>query len=148
VPSSDFGKLTQVFVNLMLNALKYSAATDSVKVMAARAGRYCYISVRNNGAGIAPSELATIFKPYVRGLAGRALSANGLGLGLSVVRDIVTDHGGTVEAFSGGPGTGSEFVVRLPLASVAASTQPAADTPETEADRAVCAAPAGQGVSG
>ncbi|WP_341316424.1 MEDS domain-containing protein [Paraburkholderia sp. IMGN_8] len=142
----DFGKLTQVFVNLMLNALKYSAATDSVKVMAARAGRYCYISVRDNGIGIAPGELATIFKPYARGLAGHALAVNGLGLGLSVVRDIVADHGGTVEAFSNGPGTGSEFVVRLPLATLAVSTQPEAVMPEAEASRAVCAAPAGQGV--
>ncbi|RDJ97615.1 MEDS domain-containing protein [Paraburkholderia lacunae] len=144
----DFGKLTQVFVNLMLNSLKYSAATDAVKVMAARAGRYCYVSVRDNGAGIAPGELATIFKPYARGLAGRAQAADGLGLGLSVARDIVTDHGGTVAAFSGGPGAGSEFVVRLPLASVAVTAQPAAHTPETEADRAVCAAPAAPGVPG
>jgi Signal transduction histidine kinase len=115
----DFGKLTQVFVNLLVNALKYSAAADAIKVTASRAGRYCYISVSDEGIGIAPGELATIFKPYARGLVGRALGTSGHGLGLAVVRDIVTSHGGTVEAFSGGLGRGSNFVVRLPLAKMA-----------------------------
>jgi signal transduction histidine kinase len=107
--------------------------------MAARAGRYCYISVRDNGIGIAPRELAAIFKPYARGLVGRALGVNGLGLGLSVVREIVADHGGTVEAFSEGTGAGSEFVVRLPLAKVSKVTL------EAKVCGEVCAAPAGGG---
>jgi signal transduction histidine kinase len=114
----DFCKLTQVFVNVMVNALKYSAPTDAVSVMAARAGCSCYISVRDNGIGITPRELKTIFQPYTRGLEGRALGVSGLGLGLSVVREIVASCGGTVEAFSEGPGTGAEFVVRLPLANL------------------------------
>jgi signal transduction histidine kinase len=141
----DFGKLTQVFVNVMVNALKYSTATDAVTVMAARAGRYCYISVRDNGIGIAPRELAAIFKPYARGLVGRALGVNGLGLGLSVVREIVADHGGTVEAFSEGTGAGSEFVVRLPLAKVSVSAPVAKVTLEAKVCGEVCAAPADGG---
>lgn len=133
----DFSKLTQVFVNLMVNALNYSTETAAVTVMAARAGRFCYISVRDNGIGIASRELATIFTPYARGRAGRAPGVHGLGLGLSVVREIVADHGGTVEAFSEGPGTGSEFVVRLPLAKVSVTKV----TLEAEVCDKVCAAP-------
>lgn len=141
----DFGELTQVFVNLLINALKYSAAADAIKVTASRAGRYCYISVSDEGAGIAPGELASIFKPYARGLAGHALGTRGHGLGLAVVRDIVVSHGGTVDAFSGGLGRGSEFVVRLPLAKlVTPITTIAPAAPECEA---VCAAPVTQGIA-
>jgi signal transduction histidine kinase len=141
----DFGKLTQVFVNLLVNALKYSAAADAIKVTASRAGRYCYISVSDEGIGIAPGELATIFKPYARGLVGRALGTRGHGLGLAVVRDIVANHGGTVEAFSGGLGRGSDFVVRLPLAKMA--TPITTTEPEAQECEAVCAAPITQGVA-
>jgi signal transduction histidine kinase len=141
----DFGKLTQVFVNLLVNALKYSAPADAIKVTASRAGRYCYISVSDEGIGIAPGELATIFKPYKRGLAGCALGANGHGLGLAVVRDIVASHGGTVEAFSDGLGRGSDFVVRLPLASMV--TQVRTIAPAAHECDAVCAAPITQGVA-
>jgi signal transduction histidine kinase len=141
----DFGKLTQVFVNLLVNALKYSAAADAIKVTASRAGRYCYISVSDEGIGIAPGELATIFKPYERGLAGCALGAKGHGLGLAVVRDIVASHGGTVEAFSGGLGRGSEFVVRLPLASMVTPVNSIA--PEAQECEAVCVAPVTQGIA-
>jgi signal transduction histidine kinase len=141
----DFGKLTQVFVNLLVNALKYSAAADAIKVTASRAGRYCYIGVSDEGIGIAPGELATIFKPYERGLAGCASGAKGHGLGLAVVRDIVASHGGSVEAFSGGLGRGSEFVVRLPLASMV--TQVKTIAPEAHEREAVCVAPVTQGIA-
>ncbi|MFM0055521.1 MEDS domain-containing protein [Paraburkholderia phytofirmans] len=141
----DFGKLTQVFVNLLVNALKYSAAADAIKVTASRAGRYCYISVSDEGIGIAPGELATIFKPYARGLVGRALGTRGHGLGLAVVRDIVANHDGTVEAFSGGLGRGSDFVVRLPLAKMA--TPITTTEPEAQECEAVCAAPVTQGAA-
>jgi signal transduction histidine kinase len=141
----DFSKLTQVFVNLLINALKYSAAADAIKVTASRAGRSCYISVCDEGIGIAPGELATIFKPYERGLAGRALGAKGHGLGLAVVRDIVASHGGTVEALSEGLGRGSEFVVRLPLASMVAPVETLA--PEANGRDAVGAAAVAQGMA-
>ncbi|HEX3637754.1 MAG TPA: MEDS domain-containing protein [Paraburkholderia sp.] len=141
----DFCKLTQVFVNVMVNALKYSSPTDAVSVMAARAGRFCYISVRDNGIGIAPRELKTIFNPYTRGLEGRALGVNGLGLGLSVVREIVASCGGTVEAFSEGPGTGSEFVVRLPLANLPINAPVNEDAFEANVPGEVCAGLADMG---
>lgn len=112
---------------------------------ASRAGRYCYIGVSDEGIGIAPGELATIFKPYERGLAGCASGAKGHGLGLAVVRDIVASHGGSVEAFSGGLGRGSEFVVRLPLASMV--TQVKTIAPEAHEREAVCVAPVTQGIA-
>jgi signal transduction histidine kinase len=116
----EFDKLAQVFVNLMSNALKYSGPADTIQVSACRAGRYCYISVSDNGIGIAADDLATIFRPFTRGHTSRDAKVGGLGLGLSVVREIVASQGGTAEAFSDGPGRGSKFVVRLPLAAVVA----------------------------
>ncbi|MFM0198940.1 MEDS domain-containing protein [Paraburkholderia fungorum] len=141
----DFCKLTQVFVNVMVNALKYSSPTDAVSVTAARAGCSCYISVRDNGIGITSRELKTIFKLYARGLEGRALGVEGLGLGLSVVRDIVVSCGGTVEAFSEGPGTGSEFVVRLPLAKPPISAPENEDAFDANVRDEVCVAQADAG---
>lgn len=117
----DFGRLSQVFVNLLVNALKYSPPSGSVDVSVARAGRYCYIAVRDNGIGIAPDDLKTIFKPYARARGGREHTAHGHGIGLSVVRAIVVEHGGSVDAFSAGHGHGAEFLVRLPLACTGAA---------------------------
>ncbi|MEW9586892.1 ATP-binding protein [Paraburkholderia sp. DGU8] len=96
--------------------------------------------MRDNGIGITPRELAAIFKPYARGLVGRALGVNGLGLGLSVVREIVADHGGTVEAFSEGTGAGSEFVVRLRVAKVSVSADARSHwpRPSTSSDLRTC----------
>jgi len=120
----EFDKLAQVFVNLMSNALKYSAPADAIQVVASRAGRYCYISVSDHGIGIASEDLVKIFRPYARGHTGSDTNVSGLGLGLSVVKEIVASQGGTAEAFSDGPGRGSKFVVRLPLAGSASGTVP------------------------
>ncbi|MEA3084549.1 MAG: hypothetical protein QOC89_2246 [Paraburkholderia sp.] len=143
----DFCKLTQVFVNVMVNALKYSSPTDTVSVTAARAGCFCYISVRDNGIGIAPRELKTIFEPYTRGLEGRALGVEGRGLGLSVVREIVAGCGGTVEAFSAGPGTGSEFIVRLPLVKSPISAPENEDAFDAHVRGEVCVGQANAGAA-
>ncbi|MDE1182287.1 MEDS domain-containing protein [Paraburkholderia sp.] len=110
----DFSQLTQVFVNLLVNALKYSSMDGTVEIHATRAGRHCYITVRDDGVGISVEDLPSIFKPYSRGQAGRSCK-KGLGIGLSVVRDIVLAHGGTVDAFSDTSRAGAEFIVRLPL---------------------------------
>jgi CheY-like chemotaxis protein len=75
--------------------------------------------VRDEGIGIAPDLLSVIFEPFAQADRGSSRSAGGLGIGLSVVRQLVELHGGRVAAHSDGPGAGAEFVVRLPALSAA-----------------------------
>jgi signal transduction histidine kinase len=79
------------------------------------------IRVRDEGVGIAPEMLERVFDRFVQAGAGGELRTEGLGIGLSLVKTIVELHGGTVIAHSGGPGTGSEFTVSLPISAVAMS---------------------------
>ena len=73
------------------------------------------ISVKDNGIGIAPNALAQVFDMFMQVDRSTRRSQGGLGIGLTLVRSLVSMHGGTVEAHSDGPGLGSEFIVRLPL---------------------------------
>ena len=80
--------------------------------------RTAEIRVRDNGIGIAPDLLPRVFDLFVQGERGPDRSEGGLGLGLTLVRSLVEMHGGSVSAFSEGPGKGSEFVIRLPVVEV------------------------------
>jgi CheY-like chemotaxis protein len=85
-------------------------------VRAQRDGQYAAISVQDQGIGIAPDMLPRIFEMFLQGESGAQRSQGGLGIGLSLARQLVQLHGGTLEGRSEGPGKGSEFIVRLPLA--------------------------------
>jgi signal transduction histidine kinase len=111
--SGDATRLEQVFVNLLSNAVRYTVAAGEVRVELQRSGCEAIVRVRDSGCGIAPERLTRIFELFEQG-DGEGERA-GLGIGLSLVRDLVRLHGGDVSAFSGGPGRGSEFVVRLPI---------------------------------
>ncbi|MFP3558748.1 ATP-binding protein [Paraburkholderia sp. SIMBA_049] len=111
----EFGRLSQVFVSLLINALRYSSPQGIVTIRAERAGRHCYVRVSDNGMGIPPEELTAIFAPYVRLGDARTKAHHGMGVGLAIVREIVTAYGVAVTVFSEGRGCGAEFVVRLPL---------------------------------
>ncbi|HEX4382929.1 MAG TPA: ATP-binding protein [Myxococcales bacterium] len=121
-------RLAQVVTNLLTNAARYTEPGGAISVSAVREGAEVVVRVRDNGTGIAPELLPRIFDAFVQGERGTARSEGGLGLGLSVVRNLVTLHGGTVKVHSEGIGRGSEFEVRLPLteAAVAAPVRPAA----------------------
>jgi CheY-like chemotaxis protein len=114
-------------VNLLSNAAKYTDDRGRIWLTAQREGDHAVLRVRDTGIGIAPDLLSHIFDVFTQ--ADRALdrSEGGLGIGLSVVRRLVEMHGGTVEAQSAGPGRGSEFTVRLPVAEFLAA-EPAAPT--------------------
>jgi signal transduction histidine kinase len=125
---ADHLRLSQVISNLLMNAIKYSDPGSQIALSAAVQGDTLALSVRDNGIGIAPESLGRIFEMFsqVDGIAGR--SDGGLGIGLALVKGIVELHGGEVEARSAGAGRGSEFVVRLPLATKStAAVSPAAD---------------------
>jgi PAS domain S-box-containing protein len=121
---ADPTRLEQIFVNLLGNAGKYSGDGSRIEVIAEReapdasadpAVSYVRVTVRDNGAGIAPELLPHVFDLFVQ--ASRTLDRQhgGLGIGLTLVRRLVELHGGTVEAYSEGLGKGTAFVVRLPI---------------------------------
>ena len=120
----DPARLAQVFMNLLSNAAKYTDPGGQLEVRLVRDGAHAVVSVRDDGIGIAPQRLESVFEMFSQEEPALARSRGGLGIGLSITRKLVELHGGTVTAASDGPGKGSVFTVRLPLAEVAAEPQP------------------------
>jgi PAS domain S-box-containing protein len=113
----DRARLLQVFSNLLNNAVKFTPEGGAIDLSLRVRDGWAEASVKDNGNGIAPSRLRDIFNLFVQGEEQSPHLGQGLGLGLSLVQQLVSLHGGDVSAFSVGiPGKGSEFVVRLPLA--------------------------------
>lgn len=111
---ADRTRLSQVVGNLLNNAAKFTAPGGRIRVAIERAGEEAAISVEDNGIGIEPAHLESIFEMFEQLEPSPEKEHGGLGVGLAVVRCIVEMHCGTVSAHSDGPGRGSEFVVRLP----------------------------------
>jgi PAS domain S-box-containing protein len=111
---ADPTRLTQIILNLLNNAVKYTPAGGTIRLAAERRGRHAVISVRDSGIGIPKEHLSSVFEMFSQLTPALQRSQGGLGIGLSLVRGLVELHGGTVKADSAGPGLGSEFVVRLP----------------------------------
>jgi CheY-like chemotaxis protein/two-component sensor histidine kinase len=112
----DNVRLIQVVCNLLNNAAKYSEGGGRIWLTVEEADTEALVRVRDSGVGIARDMLPRIFDLFTQGDRSPDSSQSGLGVGLSLVRKLVHLHGGTVQASSDGPGQGSEFVVRLPLA--------------------------------
>ena len=110
-------RLTQVLSNLLNNAAKYTDDGGSIALSARCEGDTAVISVRDNGYGISPAGLERIFEMFSREVHAGPRSQGGLGIGLTLARRLTEMHGGVIEARSEGAGRGSEFSVRLPLAS-------------------------------
>jgi signal transduction histidine kinase len=111
----DAGRLTQVFANLLVNAAKFTDSGGRISVSIEREPEWAVVKVRDSGIGIPRDMLERVFDAYVQAERGSAASKSGLGLGLALARHLVELHGGTIMAYSDGPGRGSEFVVRLPV---------------------------------
>jgi CheY-like chemotaxis protein len=110
-------RLSQVLSNLLTNSAKYTNPGGQIQLVCRIEPTAVRISVTDNGIGIPAEALPKIFEMFsqVDGLSGR--SEGGLGIGLSLVKGLVELHGGTIEVRSDGPGRGSEFSVRVPLAA-------------------------------
>ncbi|HUO86776.1 MAG TPA: ATP-binding protein [Thermoanaerobaculia bacterium] len=125
----DAQRLEQVFVNLLANAVRYTDPGGSLAVEAVRRDGEVAVTVRDSGAGLSADDFERIFEPFTQ-LSEGAEGGGGLGLGLTLVRDLVALHGGRVSAASEGPGRGSAFEVVLPLAGEGAAGEEAASGEE------------------
>jgi PAS domain S-box-containing protein len=113
VVNGDETRLAQVFGNLLSNAAKFTPAGGRVTIAAHAADGHAVVRVRDTGPGIAPDVLPSIFEPFTQAKQTLARTEGGLGLGLALVRGLVSLHGGEVKVVSGRGG--AEFIVTLPL---------------------------------
>jgi PAS domain S-box-containing protein len=125
----DMVRLSQAVLNLLNNAAKYTPEGGSIRCTVRRENGCAVVSVGDNGIGIPRNLLPKIFELFVQGDRSLDRAEGGLGVGLTLVDRLVRLHGGSVHAHSAGPGTGSEFIVRLPVfapaaAAAAGSTEP------------------------
>lgn len=113
---ADADRIQQVASNLLTNAVKFTPSGGRVDVRLQRAGNRMELEVRDTGTGIEPQFLPYVFDRFRQGPAGSARRQSGVGLGLSIAKQLVELHGGSICAESRGLGQGSTFRVRLPLA--------------------------------
>jgi PAS domain S-box-containing protein len=112
---ADPTRLAQVFLNLLNNAAKYTPANGLIQISGEAEGQNIVVRVRDNGIGIAPDLLPKVFDLFVQGSRSLDRAEGGLGIGLTLVREIVRLHGGSVSVSSAGVQQGTQFTVKLPL---------------------------------
>lgn len=115
VVDADPGRLTQILGNLVHNAAKYSERQGSITISASTHGRELFVSIADTGVGIPADMLSRIFEPFTQVNQSLDRSHGGLGIGLTLVKNLVELHGGTVTASSAGAGRGSVFALQLPI---------------------------------
>ncbi|HET7499237.1 MAG TPA: ATP-binding protein [Candidatus Eisenbacteria bacterium] len=115
--NGDLTRIAQVVSNLLTNAAKYTPPSGRIEVGAEREGDQAVLRVKDNGVGIPREMLGRIFEMFAQVDSSLERTAGGLGIGLTLARTLVELHGGSIEARSDGAGRGSEFLVRLPLAT-------------------------------
>jgi signal transduction histidine kinase/DNA-binding response OmpR family regulator len=131
---ADAARVQQIFWNLLRNAVKFTPPGGRITVRTADEDGRLRVEVVDTGVGIEPQSLDRIFEAFAQTAGGRHVG--GLGLGLTITRSLVEQHGGEIRAASEGPGHGSTFTVLLPaVEAVAAATPPAAPPAESEAGR-------------
>lgn len=118
----DSTRLQQVFTNLLTNALKFTPEGGQVRINFESDSNLATISVTDNGQGISPDFLPTIFKQFAQADEKVSRDKSGLGLGLVIVKTLVEKHGGSIRAESRGIGQGAKFTVTLPLLAAIPNT--------------------------
>ncbi|MEO5660351.1 MAG: diguanylate cyclase [Polaromonas sp.] len=113
--NGDAVRLTQILTNLLDNATKYTPEGGVIRLSVRAEGDFLVVTVSDNGIGITAETLPNVFEPFVQDAHAVAFAKRGMGIGLTVVRDLVHAHGGQVEAKSAGKMLGSVFTVRLAL---------------------------------
>jgi signal transduction histidine kinase/CheY-like chemotaxis protein len=137
--SADRDRLQQIIGNLLTNAIKYTPPGGSIQVELGCTDTECVLRVIDSGVGIAADMLPNVFELFSQADRSLDRSRGGMGLGLTLVRNLLRLHGGTVEAFSAGVGQGSEFCVRLPRLTngVLTASQPVGSKPQVPSRRIV-----------
>ncbi len=133
VLDADPVRLAQTLTNLLINAAKYTDPGGRIVLTVVREGAEAVIVVRDNGVGIAPDQLPSIFDLYTQEARSLSRSQGGLGIGLTLVKNLVEMHSGSVSVRSEGLGRGSEFVIRLPASAVTAVALPPQDRTASKA---------------
>lgn len=113
--AADSGRLQQVWWNLLLNAIKFTPESGTVKVLLTKSDHKARIEIADTGAGISPEFLPFIFERFRQADGSSTRRHGGLGLGLSIVKNLVELHGGTISVTSEGENKGTEFIVEIPL---------------------------------
>jgi CheY-like chemotaxis protein len=131
--SGDPARLQQVVWNLLSNAVKFTRRGGRVQVVLERVNSHVEISVIDTGQGIQPEFLPYVFDRFRQADASTTRRHGGLGLGLSIVKQLVEMHGGTVRAKSPGPELGSTFTISLPIVATHEPTQPERVEPQRSA---------------
>jgi CheY-like chemotaxis protein len=131
---ADATRIAQVIANLLNNAAKYTPPGGRIALVLRREGGDALISVSDTGVGIPQHALDSVFEMFIQVGSENERSQGGLGIGLSLVRELVQLHGGSVVAESAGPGAGSRFTVRLPLAGGEAPSEVPVSAAATEAN--------------
>lgn len=126
--TADPSRLEQIITNLLVNAVKYTQAGGRIACSVESSQTSARLRVSDNGIGISPDLLPHIFDMFMRAEQAARRAEGGLGLGLTLVRNLVDMHGGSITASSRGVGQGSEFVVELPLAGKLDENESPADT--------------------
>jgi signal transduction histidine kinase/ActR/RegA family two-component response regulator len=126
---ADTTRIAQVFLNLLTNAAKFTPEGGRVWLVAHAHGDRVSVVVRDTGIGMAPEDQERVFGMFVQLNRDMRRSQTGLGIGLTLVKQMTEMHGGSVAVWSAGAGQGSEFTVTLPLAIAAETAQPQHDRP-------------------
>jgi two-component system CheB/CheR fusion protein len=133
----DFDRMQQVFWNLFLNAIKFTPPGGQVRVSVGRSGNQILVTVRDTGCGLSETFLPHVFERFRQAESSSTRTQPGLGLGLTLVRELVELHGGTVRAESGGKDQGATFTVVLPIPALILEAQaesiPSSIPPESDA---------------
>ena len=132
---ADPARLAQAFMNLLSNAAKYTDPGGQIELRVVAEGGTATVRIRDDGIGIDPARLESVFEMFSQEEPALARARGGLGIGLALTRRLVQMHGGSVSAVSEGVGRGSQFVVRLPVANV--QPQAAAQQGPVQPDAAV-----------
>jgi signal transduction histidine kinase len=140
----DPRRLEQVFFNLLANALKFTEPGGRIDIDAALVNSHVDVRVHDTGIGIEPEFLPYVFEPFRQANSTTTRNHGGLGLGLSIAKQLVDAHNGTIRVESDGPGKGTTFIVGLPVAAVSAS--PRIGRASAAAQRAVAPPPRLDGV--
>ncbi len=113
--TGDRVRLTQVIDNVLSNAIKFTPEGGEIRLGLRTSDQLATISITDSGIGFNPGFEHEMFEPFIQAPQSIGRSASGLGLGLAISRKLVELHGGTLSATSSGPGSGSEFIIQLPV---------------------------------